>query len=163
MTLAGAGFTPQTTVSLRGQGGPDIVGQMAFVNRNYLLVTFDLTGAALGQDNLVADAGGESDTVIDALEVVEGVGGQLTTELVLLSTSRSNTPFQARVVFENIGDANVPATIMRIQAPSDGTIWSEFQSSGDASDSLQFLTVPAEAVMDPRAELNPATRTVTWR
>jgi hypothetical protein len=141
LNVTGAGFTPGTAVTLRDNGNIIATAAIAFVNSYHLLATFDLTGAPLGLYDLWAVDGANQDNLSDAFTVVEGVGPLLEAQLVLPPVTRSNTPFRASVVFENVGDANLDLPLMRVQAPPGGQVWPRSAARFGATDSLQFIAV----------------------
>lgn len=141
--LTGVGFTPGTAVSL--QGSANVPGSVTYIDDYHLVVTFDLAGVITGTYSLQGSNVNGSDTLADAFAVVEGTGPRLESQIVLPGSARPLQPFLARVFFENSGDANMPAPMLRIQAPAGGSVRSGNQPSANATDSLQFLAIPTDS------------------
>jgi hypothetical protein len=141
LNVTGAGFTPGTAVTLRDGGSTIATASVEFINSYHLLATFNLSGAPLGVYDLHASDGANQDSLADAFTVVEGVGPLLAAELVMQPVTRSNIPFRASVVFENVGDANLELPLMRVQAPPGGQVWPRSADRFGATESLQFIAV----------------------
>lgn len=138
-----------TTVTIRGE-------DLHYVNFNQVYVTFDLTDAPLGTYSLVAEnycAG--SDTLHDCFEVVEGVPGQLITNLMIPEGLRANRYTILTLEFGNIGNVDIPAASVRIQS-IDGS-WIGLRR-GELNIHRTELYIPLKITGEPDGVLRPGVR-----
>jgi RHS repeat-associated protein len=70
VTVTGTGFTPQTTLMLRGPSGDLAATSVTFIDSNTVAGTFDLTGLLPGSYTVEADDGTQSATAQTAFQVV---------------------------------------------------------------------------------------------
>ncbi len=118
-TLNGAMFDAGMTVQLRGTDGRDIPAtEQFFVSPNRLHATFKLAGVAVGNYAMVlvpADDSEQGEAVLaDAVQVVQGRGGRLTTRLIAPNAVRPGNQHLVWIEYANQGDADVPAPLLHL-------------------------------------------------
>ena len=129
---------------------------LQYVNFNQVFVTFDLTNAPLGTYSLEAEnycAG--SYTLHDCFEVVEGVPGQLVTNLMIPEGLRQNRYTILTLEFGNIGNVDIPAASVDIE--SIGGSWIGLRR-GELNIHRTELTVPLKIAGEPSNVLRPGVR-----
>jgi len=134
-----------------------IVGEdLQYVNFNQVFVTFDLTNAPLGTYSLVAEnycAG--SDTLHNCFEVVEGVPGQLVTNLMIPEGLRQNRYTILTLEFGNIGNVDIPAASVHIESIDDSWIGLR---RGELNIHRTELYIPLKIEGEPDGVLRPGVR-----
>ncbi len=118
LTVMGAEFTSQTVVQLNGPGGTVAASTVQFQNDTTLYATFDLTGLTPGSYNVQAvDHGNQVVTAPSTFQVVTGKPGQLQTSIATYGYIRPNqTGTAVTVYYANIGDADIPAPLLTVEA-----------------------------------------------
>ncbi len=144
VNIQGAGFDQTTGIELTDGLTTITSTQVTFQDEYNLLVTFDLTGRPTGTYDIAASGVNGSDTISGGFVVNEGVGGLLSASLVLPSGARPNKAFRAVVEYENIGDADLPVPILRVDAPPGASVFPDSYELVSAAESLQFLATPDE-------------------
>ncbi len=124
ITVTGAGFQNGGTCSLV-MGGTTIQASTVHVSANgtSMTCTFSLNGATAGNyDVVVANGAGSSVTKSSALVVQQGLGPQVSVDIVGRPAIRVNTPSTFTLTVSNTGDANAYGVLVNIAYPSTATV-----------------------------------------
>ena len=140
VTLVGAQFTPNATVSLVGPDGTShTASRIWWKDANTLWATFDLTGLTPAVYDVRVDENGQTTTDKGAFTVTTGAAGAVQVHLVAPGAIRPGASGQVEVVYTNTGDTDVPAPLMDLSA--DIANLSLPNQAGPASSTLQLLGI----------------------
>lgn len=155
LTLDGALFEAGSHVELLDASGA--VRQPVrtyFVNSGRLAATFDLQGVPLGlADVRVVKPGNISTTRADTFEVITGQPGTLKADVIVQAFSRTNRTFPVYLEYENTGDTDILAPVVRLEA--DTMLLSFEPDLSNASKALELVLV---APGSPAGVLAPGTK-----
>ncbi len=117
-TLLGAQFTPGTTFSLKLGGTTRAATATYFTDATTVAATFDLTGLAVGNYDIVANNGAASDTLTGAFTVNNGAVGKV--HYTYDSPRYIRPPFGDSTVltisYENTGETDIDAPLFTLLA-----------------------------------------------
>ena len=118
LTVTGSEYTSQTVVQLNGPGGTVVASAVQFKNDTTLYATFNLTGLTLGSYEVQAiDHGNQVVTAPGAFQVVSGNPGRIQTNIATYGYIRPyQTGTTVTVYYANIGDTDIPAPLLTVQA-----------------------------------------------
>ncbi|MFO7697047.1 MAG: hypothetical protein R6X16_07810 [Anaerolineae bacterium] len=119
--VTGAGLDRATAVRLEASGLPDLQAvTLGIVSPAALWTTFDLTGAAAGDYQLVVTFDDAQELRFDdVLTVSAGTGGELKARLITPWITRPDRRYTIWVEYENTGDADLPAPLFIVTAEPD--------------------------------------------
>ena len=140
VTLVGAQFTPNASVSLVGPDGTShAASHIWWKDANTLWATFDLTGLTPAVYDVRVDEDGQATTDKGAFTVTTGALGAVQVNLVAPGAIRPGASGQVEVVYTNTGDTDVPAPLMLLSA--DIANLSLPDQAGPAGSNLQLLGI----------------------
>jgi Leucine-rich repeat (LRR) protein len=131
LEIFGYNLLPNTTIVLKKNGSPDIVGDTSIlINSNRLSTTLDLRGKALGKyDVVVTIPGIPAFTITNGFEVVNGIAPEMWVNIAGRTTIRTGRENTYTVTYGNKGNVDavmIPLTIYNI--PKDAIITLLFDS-----------------------------------
>lgn len=143
----GSKFDSQTDFTLTdGNGVPYPAVKAVPLNESRALVTFDLTGAAPGlADIAAAAADGTTDVLEDALDVQDGLEGQLYVNLEWPGEVVTGAPAPVQVVYGNTGHADIPVPLLHLDVPGASYLGREPEGNSMGEKAL-ILGVPDSPV-----------------
>jgi RHS repeat-associated protein len=162
--LEGAGFTPQTLVSLVSGNTVIDAARIDFRSPSLLYATFDLAGKSIGAYDVRISDASRSSTSSGAFEVVQGNEADLDVDIQLLApeVARNNSgvvgEFDNRprilVTYENKGNVDVAAPVFQLTTDF-GKLEIQSHTVTDENGALQFLGTSADG---PAGILRPGAK-----
>jgi YD repeat-containing protein len=140
VTIAGAGFSADTTVTLERSGSTDrSATDVRFRDSNTLFATFDLRGLTPDNYDVRIRKGGQSASSGQAFTVTAGVPGRIETRVTLPSVHRGDRMGLVIVDYANVGETDVPAPLLQLSAT--GARLRFFGDGEFTADPLLFLGI----------------------
>lgn len=142
VTVEGAKFSTNTTVTLVKNGLPDIpASKVQFATSSKIYATFDLAGKDAAKYDVVAtDQAYGSASLPEAFEVTAGRGASVYASIVLPQAVSPDREFTAWVRYGNSGDADARAPIFVINGPS-GLLLKTQRGAEAGKEHIQILGV----------------------
>lgn len=155
--IHGAHFDVNSQAQLVDSGGHTIpAAKVYFTDSGSIAATFNLTGAPLGAaDVQVVNTGNVTATLTDALEVVAGSPGRFSAKLLAPNGIRP-TGFLAYLEYDNLGDTDVLAPLLKLDAVTNRVVFSFHPDRADAAPTLYFLATNDEGpagILPPGAQV----------
>jgi len=122
ITVTGSGFNSETQVFLVGKDGTQYPASIIEVDSfNQLTVTFTQGSLPVGVYSiLVTHPNGDSDSLGDAFEMVQGGTAKLETRIIVPSKIGHHVTATIYAEYSNTGDAAMPAPLMVVTSVQDG-------------------------------------------
>jgi uncharacterized repeat protein (TIGR01451 family) len=123
--IEGTGFSDATTVTLISPSGQSVVATSSLlVSSTSFFVRFDLRAAQLGfyDVRVHRPSDGETSILQDAFQVVQGSGARLQVSLEGPDQVRPGRTYQYKLVYRNVGDADMPAPFLSVSTSGPGAI-----------------------------------------
>jgi subtilase family serine protease len=155
LAVRGAIFEPDMSCELVGPGGLVLTaGNLHYADSTEVYPTFDLTDQPIGSYQLrMRLADGSLVTVDDAVSVAAGIGPRLEAGVKPMPRMLPR-PFIISVEYENVGDADMIAPMLRLVAPSEVV----FGLSHGASDGIGQISFLGWSPTGPAGVLRPGQR-----
>lgn len=151
--LLGSKFDSLMTVWLDSNGIIIPAHSMHFMDITKALVTFDLTGAALGTYNVMAvNTAGDTAIVEDGFRVLPGESAMLGINLLHPANSRPNRISAFTIEFGNMGNVDLIAPVIKVESLADAPI--AFDPAGLAAQNTVML-IPLSIPGEPAGVIRP--------
>lgn len=140
-SFSGAGFDLQTQPRLVDSAGATIQPQRVFfTDTGRVEATFDLTGHPTGPADVQVVKAGATRTLAQAVEIVSGSPGRLSTNVTAPSSARLQRFFQITVAYANTGATDILAPVMRLEG-TGLTLLSLFPDFRGATDMVDMIGI----------------------
>jgi uncharacterized repeat protein (TIGR01451 family) len=138
--IEGLGFDETTTATLISPSGQPLSSrEVLHASPTTFFATFDLRGAQTGAYRLEVRRGSDDATrsLAEAVEVTQGQGGRLKVRLEGPDVVRLGRINEYRLVYENVGDVDMPAPFLAVTASGAGA---KLHSDGyESADIMMWL------------------------
>lgn len=148
LSLSGLGFVEGVSVQLRSAGLPALVADtVELVSPTSIWAVFDLQGASVGTYDVHAVwPGAEEEFLTDAFTINPGLGPRLQANFVAPEAVRAGRPYVLRLDYSNVGDADLPAPLLRVEATNAELRFPEQESF--IGSSIQFVATSSKQPAD---------------
>ncbi|MFN3331491.1 MAG: right-handed parallel beta-helix repeat-containing protein [Caldilinea sp.] len=165
LELIGAGFHLTPTVQLLAPDGNALSPvNLTMPNQFLMRATFDFTGRPLGAYAVRIDwAGGHAETLSNAVQVVEGKGGNVWAKLNVPGAVRSGRSFLFTLEYGNDGDSDAPAPWLTVQT-SPGMRWQVLDGDPISTPTFNLMAISPDGdggILAPGAQ-SSITFSATW-
>jgi RHS repeat-associated protein len=141
--LRGLNFTPTTTFRLVNTATGALVTANAvdFLDSSRVYATFDLTGAAVGLHDIVAQDGAANSNLFNAFSVVVGVPAQVNAQVIAPAFIRTGREHLIVVEYTNTGNTDALAPLLRIEVTPGKALLRPADRVGYNDSGVDFLAL----------------------